>query len=114
MLVLQVALLEQAEDGGFAALVLELPGVVDECAPGIERLPFGNQVAAVLALAANAGHGFLIGQELARAAGKHHLRCVLLACEIDELAGDVAAARLARGDGRSEEHTSELQSLMRN
>src|SRR3546814_1574735 len=57
-------------------------------------------VAAVLALAANAGHDFLIGQELARAAGKHHLRCVLLACEIDELAGDVAAARLARGDGQ--------------
>src|SRR3546814_19916578 len=85
-------------------------GVVDECAPGIERLPFGNQVAAVLALAANAGHDFLIGQELARAAGKHHLRCVLLACEIDELAGDVAAARLARGAGQRDRKSPRLNS----
>src|SRR3546814_5017306 len=71
--VLHVAQLEQAEHGGFPARRLELAGVVDERAVGIEGLPFGNQVAAVLALAADAGH---------------HLF-------------------------RSEEHTSELQSLMR-
>src|SRR3546814_7099694 len=70
VLVLHVAQLEQAEHGGFAARVLELAGVVDECARGVERLPLGDQVAAVLALAADAGH-------------------------------------------RSEDHTSELQSLMR-
>src|SRR3546814_13675789 len=88
MLVLHVAQLEQAEHGGFAARVLELPGVVDECAPGIERLPFGNQVAAVLALAANAGHPFLIGQELARPAGPQHPRGVLPAGANVELGGE--------------------------
>src|SRR3546814_15091178 len=72
--VLHVAQLEQAEHGGFPARRLELAGVVDERAVGIEGLPFGNQVAAVLALAADAGHHLFVGQELARAAGEHHLR----------------------------------------
>src|SRR3546814_7319636 len=64
VLVLHMARLEQAEHGGFPARRLELAGVVDERAVGIEGLPFGNQVAAVLALAADAGHHLFIGQEL--------------------------------------------------
>src|SRR3546814_16914342 len=66
--------LVRSEHGGFPARRLELAGVVDERAVGIEGLPFGNQVAAVLALAADAGHHLFVGQELARAAGEHHLR----------------------------------------